>query len=112
MKKMVPITSKLQEVYIDLWNPHEPVSIFEKNYMGLLLDKFTQKSWILWLRSKDEFLICLSSGFQEQRHAKAGLTTYNWTVGESLLALHFRVFAKKKESRSDTLHHIYTRKTA
>ena len=52
---MTPTTRKLQEVHADLWGPHDPASISGKNYVALLLDKFTRKSWILLLRSKDKF---------------------------------------------------------
>lgn len=41
--KMILITKKLQEVYSDLWSPHKPASISGKNYVALLLDKFTWK---------------------------------------------------------------------
>lgn len=54
-KKMMPTTRGLQEVHADLWDPHDPVFITEKNYIALLLNKFTRKSWILLLRNKDKF---------------------------------------------------------
>ena len=52
---MTPTTRRLQEVHADLWGPYEPASISGKSYVALLLDKFTRKSWVLMLRSKDEF---------------------------------------------------------
>ena len=54
-KKMTPTTRRLQEVHADLWGPYEPASISGKSYVALLLDKFTRKSWLLILRSKDKF---------------------------------------------------------
>ena len=54
-KKMTPTTKRLQKVHADLWGPHELASISGKSYIGLLLNKYTWKSWILLLRSKDEF---------------------------------------------------------
>lgn len=54
-KKMTPITRRLQEIHADLWSPHKSSFILGKNHVALLLDEFTQKSWILMLRSKDEF---------------------------------------------------------
>ena len=54
-KRMTPTTWRLQEIHADLWGPHKPASISGKNYVALLLDKFTHKSWIILLKSKDEF---------------------------------------------------------
>lgn len=54
-KKMMPTTKRLQKVHPDLWGFHNPVSISKKNYNTLLLNKFTQEFWILFLRSKNKF---------------------------------------------------------
>lgn len=54
-RKMTSTIKKLQEVYINLWGPYKLVSILSKNYIGLLLNEFTYKLWILFLKSKDEF---------------------------------------------------------
>lgn len=54
--KRITLTTKwLQEIHINLWGPHKPVSISDKSYIMLLLDEFICKSWIILLRSKDEF---------------------------------------------------------
>lgn len=58
------------------------------------------------------FLMHSCFGFREQRQAEVGLTTYNEMAKESLLALHFKAFAKRKESRLDTLHCMCMRITA
>ena len=52
---MTPIIKRLHKVHTDLWCAYNPVSILTKNYVALLFDKFTHKSWILLLRSKNEF---------------------------------------------------------
>ena len=52
---MIAIIKKLQEVYANLWGPHKPASITGKNYVVVPLDKLTHKSWVLILRSKNEF---------------------------------------------------------
>ena len=52
---MTPTTRKLEEIHADLWGPHDLPSLSGRTYVGLLLDEFTRKSWILPLRSKDEF---------------------------------------------------------
>ena len=54
-KKMTLTTKRVQKVHAVLWGPHKPVSSSKKNYVALLLDEFTRKSWILLLRSKDKF---------------------------------------------------------
>ena len=54
-KKMTLTTRRLQEVHADLWGPYKPAFISGKSYVTLLLNEFTRKSWVLMLRSKDEF---------------------------------------------------------
>ena len=53
--KITSITHKLQEIYIDLWRLHYLPLLLGKTYVGLFVDKFTCKSWVLLLRSKDKF---------------------------------------------------------
>ena len=55
LKKMTVKTRKLQEVHAHLWGPHKSTFISGKNYMAVLLNKFTRKSRILILRNKNEF---------------------------------------------------------
>lgn len=52
---MTPKTWNLQEIHADLWGPHNSPYLSGRNYVALLLDKYTRKSWILFLRLKDEF---------------------------------------------------------
>ena len=54
-KKMTLTTCKLQEIHADLWGPHDPPLLSRKFDVGLLLDEFTRKSWVLLLQNKDEF---------------------------------------------------------
>ena len=54
-KKMTPTTSKLEEIHADLWGPHDPSLLSERIYIGLFLNEFIRKSWVLLLSSKDEF---------------------------------------------------------
>lgn len=44
LKKIILIIKRLQEIYTVLYNPHKHVSLLEKNYIALLLNKFTCKS--------------------------------------------------------------------
>lgn len=46
---------RLEEIYVNLWDLYNLSSILRKIYVGLLLDKYTQKSCVLLLRSKYEF---------------------------------------------------------
>lgn len=54
-KKMTPTICKLKEIHGDLWGLHDPPLMSRRSYIGLLLDEFTRKSWVLLFRSKDEF---------------------------------------------------------
>lgn len=54
-KAITPTIQKLKKIYINFWGLHDPLFISKKNYISLLLNKYIQKSWVLLLRSKDEF---------------------------------------------------------
>lgn len=54
-KKKTLTTRKLQEIYADLWELYNLLLLLEKIYIGLLFDKFTCKSWVLLLQSKEKF---------------------------------------------------------
>lgn len=54
-KKMNLTIEKLQKIYTNLWGPHNPSSLSRKTYVGLFLDKFTRKLWILLFQSKNKF---------------------------------------------------------
>lgn len=55
-KPMSEAKEKLDEVHVDLWGPHYPPSLSGKTYAAILLDANTRKSWVAYLRSKDEFV--------------------------------------------------------
>ncbi len=55
-KSMTEVNEKLDEVHVDLWGPHYPPSLSGKTYAAILLDAKTRKSWVKYLRSKDEFV--------------------------------------------------------
>lgn len=55
-KLMTESSEKLEEVHVDLWGPHNPPSLSGKTYAAILLDAKTWKSWVMYLRSKDEFV--------------------------------------------------------
>ena len=55
-KPMTKVNEKLDEVYIDLWEPHYPTSIGSENYVVILLDAKIQITWVIYLWSKDKFV--------------------------------------------------------
>ena len=54
-KPMTLITQKLKGVHGDLWRPHNSAYFIGSQYGVLLLNEFTQKSWVFFIRSKDIF---------------------------------------------------------
>ena len=52
---MTPTTQKLKTVHRDLWGPHDSTSFARSQYRVLLFNEFTQKSWVLFICSKDIF---------------------------------------------------------
>lgn len=55
-KSMTPIRERLKEVHADLWGPHYPVSRSRNTYAAILMCEYSQKTWILYLCTKDEFV--------------------------------------------------------
>ena len=55
-KPMTPVEEKLEEVHADLWGPHDPPSLSGSTYASILVCEKTRKTWVLYLRSKNEFV--------------------------------------------------------
>lgn len=53
---MIEVSEKLEEVHVDLWGPHNLPLLSGKTYAAILLDAKTRKTWVYYLRSKDEFV--------------------------------------------------------
>ena len=53
---MKKANEKLNKIHIDLWGPDDPPFLSKKTYAGIQLNAKTQKSWVLYLRSKDKFV--------------------------------------------------------
>lgn len=53
---MTEVKEKLEEVHVDLWGPHNPPLLSGKTYAAILLDAKTRKTWVMYLRLKDEFV--------------------------------------------------------
>ena len=82
-------TMKLQKIYADLWRPHKPASILGKNYIALLLDEFTQKSYIILLRSKDEFFDVFKLWFLRVEVCENKLDCLQINGGEEFISIAF-----------------------
>lgn len=55
-KSMTPTKERLEEVHADLWGPHYPASRPGNNYTAILMYEHSRKTWVLYLRTKDEFV--------------------------------------------------------
>ena len=53
---MTPAEDKLEKVHVDLWGSHDPLSLSGSTYTLILVCEKTRKSWVVYLRSKDEFV--------------------------------------------------------
>ena len=74
---MTPTTRKLQDFYVELWEPHNLPSLSERTYVALFLNEYNRKSWILLLQSKDKFFDTF----------KLWLSYAKETIGEKLRCL-------------------------
>ncbi len=53
---MTPIKEKLEEVHAELLGPHHPASRSGNTYAAILMCEQSRKTWIIYLRTKDEFV--------------------------------------------------------
>ncbi len=53
---MTPTKEKLEEVHADLLRPHHLASRSGNIYAAILMCEHSRKTWILYLRTKDEFV--------------------------------------------------------
>ena len=69
-------------------------------YLTNSLGSLGSSSW----EAKTNSLTHSNSGYQEQRWVEIDRIVHKRMVRESLSVLHFKVFAKREESKSDTPH--------
>jgi len=50
-----PIISKLERVYTDLWGFYDPASFAGNSYAAVLINDFTRKSWVKFLKTKNQY---------------------------------------------------------
>jgi len=48
-------TSKLKRVYINFWGFHDPASFASNSYAAVLINDFTRKFWVKFLKTKDQY---------------------------------------------------------
>ena len=95
-KKMTPTTRKLKEIHADLWRPYDPLSLSEKIYIGLLLDEFIRKSWILPLRSKNEFFDVFKLWLLRAEACGEKLRSLQTDVGGEFISATLKSFCKER----------------
>ena len=53
---MTPVYDKLEELYADLWEPHNLPSRLGNIYATIFMYEYIRKTWTLYLLSKDKFV--------------------------------------------------------
>ena len=96
-KRMTPTMRRLQEIHANLWEPHKPTSISGKNYIALLLDEFTRKSWIILLRSKDKFFDTFKLWLPRAKACGNKLDCLKTDGGRKLISIALQSFCEEQE---------------
>lgn len=107
---MASITRRLQEIYTNIWGPYKLASIFDKNCIVLLLNKFNHKSQIFMLRNKDKIFVMSKFQLPRVEINKSQPDCLQTDSRGEFIILLFKTFIKNKRSKSDTLHCTYTKK--
>lgn len=55
-KSMTSANKKLEKVHADFWGPHNPLLQSGNAYVAIPMCEHTQKTWTLYLQTKDEFV--------------------------------------------------------
>ena len=90
-------SKKLQEIYNDIWRPHNLASILGKNYVLLLLDEFTRKSWIILLKSKIEFFNAFKLWLPRAEVCRDKLNCLQTNGREEFINIAFQSFWKESK---------------
>lgn len=96
---MSKVNEKFDKVFIDLWRPHYLLSLSRTTYTAILLDAKTQKLWVLYLQSKDEFIDAFTSTWLpvvENRYSKSMKTFCIDREGE-FISIKLKDFCDKKD---------------
>ncbi len=96
-KPMTPAEEKLEEVHVNLWGPHDPPSLSGSVYTAILIYEKTRKSWVLYLRSKDEFVDAFQN-WLSKIETKSGqlMKTLRADGGGEFISIKLKGFGDKK----------------
>ena len=95
---MTLIRQKLEAIHKDLWGQHYLISFTEIWYRVLLLDKFMQKSWVLFICSKDTFFDAFKPWLEKvEIEIQYKLEYLRIDGGEKFINLALKKFCKSKE---------------
>lgn len=96
-KPMTEVNKKLKEVHVDLWGPHYPPSLSGKMYAAILLDAKMRKSWVMYLRSKDEFVDAFQTWLPVvENHCNKSMKAFRANGGGEFISTKLKDFCKKK----------------
>lgn len=96
-KSMTATTKKLEEVHANLWGPYDPLSQSGSVYSAILMCKHTRKSWMLYLKGKDDFVNAFQAWLPRvETESKCFLQTLRADGGGEFISAKLRNFCKKR----------------
>ena len=96
-KPMTEVNEKLEEVHVNLWGSHYPPSLSGKTYAAILLDAKTRKSWVVYLRSKDEFVDTFQTWLPVvENHCNNSMKALRADGGGEFISTKLKDFCEKK----------------
>lgn len=96
-KPMTTTKEKLEEVHADLWGPHHPASRSGNTYAAILMCEHTRKTWILYLRSKDEFIDAFKTWLPRvETESKCKMGALRADGGGEFISINLKDFCKER----------------
>lgn len=94
---MTPAEKKLEEVHVNLWEPHNPPSFFGNIYAIKLMYEKTRELWVLYLQSKDKFIDTIQIWLLKIGNKSSQLMkTLCVDRGEEFISIKLKDFCNKK----------------
>lgn len=94
---MTEAKEKLEEVHVDLWGPHKPPSLSGKTYAAIQLDAKTRKTWVVYLRSKDDFVDAFQTWLPKvENESKLFIKCFRADGGGEFISAKLKDFCEKK----------------
>lgn len=88
---------KLEDVDVDLWGPHQPALFGGKHYAAVLIDGKTRKSWVIFIRSKDEFVEIFQLWLPEvENQSKCTMQNLRAEGGREIISAKLKTFCEGK----------------